>query len=250
MPTQTGVKGSESPTDDLLKAPASGGGKNSSLETLEEIKAKNAELTEALKKKDAAIEDLRGKQDEMREQMESRLSELQDKSRLTVHEENEMVKLEREIAEIDGHQYGRALSEKVKRVSNEVSTEKMTQVEKKIDFNLAKEWVEEKADDLGLDPKKFEESLVSRFAGGRWADKPLRQRVKLAWKEIQAEDTLKKEREDLEKKKIEFAETGGRMPRSSSHQSAVDLAKEGKTNDALDAIYNAQINEQRKLRGR
>lgn len=248
MATQTDVKDAGSSTADS-KLSASGGGKNGSSNDLEEIKAKLAEYQDALKKKDSAIEELRGQLGETKEQLETRVAELQEKSRLSVHEENELVSLERQITEIDSHQYGRALSEKMKRVSNDISTEKMTQVEKKIDFNQAREWVEDKAEELSQDPKKFEELLVSRFNGGRWGDKTLRQRVKLAWKEIQAEDLIKKDREEIERKKVEFAERGGRLPRSTSHQSAVELAKEGKLGDALDSIYNAQINEQRKLKG-
>lgn len=256
MPNQTGVNQSESPTDDLTRTPASGGGKTSSSESLEEVKAQLAEYREAMKKKDVAIEELRGWKD----QTESRLEELQRNPHKSVAQENEEAMLRRQMGELDNHEYGRALSAKIKLVSDDVSTEKMTQVERKIDFNNAKDWVEDKCEELladkdtpkhlRLDPKKFEELLVSRFAGGRWGDKTLKQRVKLAWKEIQAEEAFKKKEADMEKQNISFAETGGRFPRSSSHQSAVELVKEGKVTDALDSIYNAQINEQRRLKGR
>lgn len=208
--------------------------------------AELAELREALKKKDIAIEDLRGKVETYQEQLETRLQELQEKTRLSAGEVNEVEALEKQIHELDNHQYGKALAEKMKRVSADT----MSAAEKKFDFQLAKEWVEDKAEELNIDSKKFEETLVAKFTGGRWGDKSLRQRVKLAFKEIQSEETVKKEREELEKKKIEFAERGGRVPRTGGNSSSIELVKEGKLNDALDNIYNSQIEEQRKLKRR
>lgn len=257
MSNQPGVKAPDSPSGDLTKDSASGGGKNGSSQSMEEMQAQLNEYREALKKKDTAIDELRG----WKETTESRLEELQRTTHKSPAQENEEAMLLRQMNELDNHEYGRALSTKIRLAADDASTEKMTQVEKRVDFNLAREWVEEKSEELLADektpkhlkfsdPKKFEELLVSRFAGGRWADKTLRQRVKLAWKEIQSEETLKRKEEDIERQKVQFAETGGRFPRSSSHQSAVELAKEGNVTDALDAIYNAQIEEQRKLRRR
>ena len=160
MPDKPGVNVAESPADDQKNIPPDPG--NGSSKGSSEIE----ELRNALKLKDKAIDELRSRVDSSESQMRDRLEELQEKSRLTPNQQTEMEVLEKQIAELDNHTHGKALNEKMKRVSAAQATE----AEKRIDYSLAVEWVQEKAEELGKDAKKFEEELVAKFSGGRWGD--------------------------------------------------------------------------------
>lgn len=234
MPEKPGVNVAESPDAEQKNIPSDPG--NGSSKDSSELEV----LRNALKLKDKAIEELRGRVDASENQIRERLEELQEKSRLTPNQQTELEMLEKQIAELDNHTHGKALNEKMKRVATAAAAE----AEKRLDYRDAVEWVQDKAEELGKDAKKFEEELVAKFTGGRWGDLPLRQRVKKAWKEIQSDETSRKELEELKKKKIEFAENGGKAPApTGGHKAAVDLVRDGKLGDALDRIYDTQMEQ-------
>lgn len=237
-PKSPGGKGAPDPSDEG-KIPLSEFNKR-----IENLKS------EYERKKDEAIEELR---EEMRDEMEERLAELREKPHPDREDRREIIDIEAELRALDANPKTKVWDERIDRRSEAKSKMSL----KELDYNMAVEWIEETAEGLEStnplsDPKKLERAITARLRDGRWGDKPLRVRVKKAWKEMAKERADASAAEEAKKKAAEresALESGIIGPERRS-KDWVDLAKEGKMDNALDAIFEKQIAEQRALESR
>lgn len=205
------------------------------------IMEENRKLKAELEKRGEEFEDYKA-------DLEERLNALQSKSNPTSGQEREIEDIEAELRALDANPKAKVWDERIKRKSESTYDKR----EARLDYQMAVEWIEDVADGLNsddayADPKKMERAIVAKLKDGRWGDRPLRVRVKKAWKEIQSERS-KSEKDDAERKReIERREEGGRSPMDRKASDFVGLAKEGKIGDALDRIYESQTQEQRKF---
>ena len=243
MTVKQDVNDSDSTTDKTKLNP-SDEGKSPSPELEKRIENLRAEYE---RKKNEAIDELR---EEMREEMEDRLTELEAKGNPSKKDEREIVDIEAELRALDANPKTKVWDERIKRNSDAVSKRNL----KELDYGMAVEWIEDvseglKSDDPLADPKKLERAIVAKLKDGRWSDRPLRVRVKKAWKEMSGERSASETAEAERKKGIQSSVESGLPPAERKQNDYVGLAKEGKMDSALDAIFEKQVSEQRALEG-
>ena len=203
------------------------------------IMEENRKLREQLEKQKEETEEYRG-------ELEDRLAELESKKNPSRSQESEMEDIEAELRALDANPKTKVWDERISRKSDAVSKKNLLMM----DRDMAMEWIEEVADglpkgDLYSNPKKLETAIVAVIQERGYGNKPLRVKVKKAWKEIQSERAKETEAEEAKRKSIDRREESGLPPIDRKHSDYVGLAKEGKINRALDAIFDKQIKEQR-----
>jgi len=230
--TVTGAKEMESPAIKSDENPSRGGdhAQKTSEQLLSEYKAENqrkAEENKVLKS-------------EMQE-MKSTLAELKEKAEageLSKRDEGRMENLEDEIKDAAKKLRG----QKETQPWIEIAREEMTVSQAQFQIELGNEYIEDKASDLGIEPKDLaKEIAVYAF---KYQDKRPARRNELAFrdwknatakqKELEAKETAIKERDA---KDASFREGRGRNPRQADkNQSFQDANKDGRLDILRDLI--------------
>lgn len=162
--------------------------------------------------------------EEKLEAAQERIAELDEKVRLTEKEKAEKLRLERKEDELerlissmdnDPDPNVRAWNEKAKRESSKAANEAKEAAKFEVFLDLQKEFLEEKAEELGIDYKKFTKELS--VYQGKYADKNPLQRAKLCLRDWNKDKDFAKRESELKRREDElkgFGENGSREIRS------------------------------------
>lgn len=156
------------------------------------------------------------------QELNNRYAELEQKTRLSTSEKKEFATLEDEIAKLESMPEAKAwLAAADKRA---LSAKEQAKYE--IQLDMQKEFLDEKAAELGMDPKQFIQELA--VFQGKYSDKNPMQRAKLCLKDWQAQKDFAKREADLKKREDEingFREDGRHVARDERKITSMDDVK-------------------------
>lgn len=230
MATKQGVKELDSPNDDTEDKLPPDEGKSPSKSSDD-----RSELNKASEKLRKENETLKRQNEEFKAQLDERIAELEEKNKLTPSQEQELETLQDMKSKIRGAKEAKPWLEIIK----EESKNGQTEIVQKIEYENAVDWVEDKAEELGLDSKDFEKELVSLFrSSGEWANASLKKKCKMAFKEWKAEKDRQKTFEEAKKREIQFSDRGKAAGVSGKKVDIDEALKSGDHKPLLDDLWD------------